>query len=155
MWSLSKHSLLFPSILLVLALAVLAISVKPAPACTCAAPAGPAEGLKKSSAVFRGRVIEITRPFWDRVGLTNSGGHRIGFAVTKQWKGKASNYVEVSTRLSGEACGFPFALNKEYLVYMVEEPKDLQTGICTGTKNIADAEKEMKLLDEIVAGGAR
>jgi hypothetical protein len=63
--------------------------------------------------------------------------------------------MEVLTRLSGEACGFPFELNKEYLVYVVTEPMDIQTGICTGTKNIADAEHEMKQLDEIVGGGAR
>ena len=122
---------------------------------TCLAPIGPAEGLKKSSAVFSGRVSEISRPFWDRIGLTNSGGHRVGFIVTKQWKGRGSNRVEVFTRLSGEACGFPFELNKEYLVYVVAEPKDLQTGICTGTKSIADAEREMKQLDEIVVGAAR
>ena len=46
---------------------------------------------------------------------------------------------------------FPFEANKEYLVYVVSEPKDLQTGICTGTKKIADAEHEMKQLEDIVA----
>ncbi len=89
------------------------------------------------------------------MGLTTSGGHRVTFAVVKQWKGTTSKTVEVATRLSGEACGFPFEVNKEYLVYVVTEPKDIQTGICTGTKNIADAEHEMKQLDEIVAGSAR
>lgn len=133
----------------------LVISVKPAPACTCVAPPGPAAALKRSSAVFRGRVSEISRSFWDRVGLTNSGGYRVRFAVVKTWKGSISNTVEVLTRLSGEACGFLFELNKEYLVYVVTEPKDIQTSICTGTKNIADAEHEMKQLDEIVGGGAR
>jgi hypothetical protein len=133
----------------------LVISVKPAPACTCAAPPGPAAALKRSSAVFRGRVSEISRPFWDRLGLTNTGGHHVKFAVVKKWKGSTSNTMEVLTRLSGEACGFPFELNKEYLVYVVTEPMDIQTGICTGTKNIADAEHEMKQLDEIVGGGAR
>jgi len=100
-------------------------------------------------------VSEISRPFWDRIGLTNSGFHRVKFAVVKQWKGTASKTVEVATRLTGEACGFPFEVNKEYLVYLVAEPKDVQTGICTGTKHIVDAEHEMKQLDEIVAGAAR
>jgi hypothetical protein len=59
------------------------------------------------------------------------------------------------TRLTGEAWGFPFELNNEYLVYVVTEPSDLQTGICTGTKNIADAEQEMKQLDEMVARGVK
>lgn len=63
--------------------------------------------------------------------------------------------IDVLTRLTGEACGFPFQKNQEYLVYIVSEPKDLQTGICTGTKNVADAGPEMKQLDEIVAGAKR
>jgi hypothetical protein len=59
------------------------------------------------------------------------------------------------TRLTGEACGFPFEMNKEYLVYAVAEPKDIQTGICTGTKGIDDAVEEMKQLDKILAGAGR
>jgi hypothetical protein len=31
----------------------------------------------------------------------------------------------------------------------VTEPKDIQTGICTGTKNITEAEQEMKQLDQL------
>lgn len=134
---------------------ILAISANLAQACTCAAPAGPAEGLKRSTAVFRGRVSEISRPFWDRIGLTNSGGHRVKFAVVKQWKGTASKSIEVATRLTGEACGFPFEEKNEYLVYVVTEPKDIQTGICTGTKNIIEAEQEMKQLDEIMSGAKK
>jgi hypothetical protein len=104
---------------------------------------------------FRGRVTEISRPFLDRVGFTNTGGHRVKFAVLKQWKGAPSKNFELITRLTGEACGFPFEEKKEYLVYVVAEPKDIQTGICTGTKNVVDAEREMKQLDEIVAGTKR
>jgi len=107
--------------------------------------------MKRSTAVFRGRVSEISRPFWDRIGLTNSGSHRVTFAVVKQWKGTPSKSIEVATRLTGEACGFPFEEKKEYLVYVVTEPKDIQTGICTGTKTIIEAEQEMKQLDGIVA----
>lgn len=135
-----------------LSIVALCACAAPALACTCAAPDGAADGLKRSTAVFRGRVSEISRSFWDRIGLTNSGGHRVKFAVVRHWKGTTSKTVEVATRLSGEACGFPFEVNKEYLVYLVVEPKDIQTGICTGTKHIADAEHEMKQLDEIVAG---
>jgi len=67
----------------------------------------------------------------------------------KQWKGSPSKSIVTVTRLTGEACGFPFEEKKEYLVYVVTEPKDVQTGICTGTKNIAEAEQEMKQLDEL------
>jgi hypothetical protein len=119
------------------------------------APATTAEALQKSSAVFRGRVVAIYRSWFDRVGITNTAGYRVQFEITKQWKGAPSTRTVVITRLSGEACGFPFEQNKEYLVYVVTEPKDIQTGICTGTKNIAEAEQEMKQLDKILENRPR
>jgi hypothetical protein len=121
-------------------------------ACTCAAPATPAEGFERSIAVFRGKVTAVERPLWDRLGISNSGGYWVTFAVSKQWKGSPVKTMNVLTRLTGEACGFPFEKNREYLVYVVMEPKDLQTGICTGTKSIDDAGREMKQLDELTAG---
>ena len=131
------------------------VTAELAQACTCAAPAGPAEGMTRSTAVFRGRVTEISRPFLDRLAFTKTGGHRVKFAVLKRWKGAPSKSIELITRLTGEACGFPFEEKKEYLVYVMAEPKDIQTGICTGPKNVVDAEREMKQLDEIVAGTKR
>jgi hypothetical protein len=125
------------------------LPAEPAHACTCAAPATPAEGLKRSVAVFRGTVTEIGRPFLDRIGFTRTGGHWVKFEVVKQWKGVSSNTLEVVTRLTAEGCGFPFEEKKEYLVYVVTEPKDVQTGICTGTRNLAGAEPEMKQLDDL------
>jgi hypothetical protein len=127
------------------------LSTGQAEACTCAGPATPAEGFERSTAVFRGAVIEISRPFLDRIGLTRSGAHRVKFAVEKHWKGASANTVEVVTRLTAEGCGFPFEEKKEYLVYVVTEPKDIQTGLCTGTKSLAGAEPEMKQLDDLVA----
>jgi hypothetical protein len=126
-------------------------STEPAQACTCAAPATAAEGLKRSVAIFRGTVTEISRPLLDRIGLTRTGGHKIKFEVVKQWKGASAKTVEVVTRLTAEACGFPFEEKKEYLVYVVTEPQNIQTGICTGTKTLAGAEPEMKQLDDLVA----
>jgi hypothetical protein len=131
------------------------LSTGPAQACMCAAPATPAEGLKRSAAVFRGTVSEIRRPFLARIGLTRTGGHRVKFEVVKQWKGAPSKTVEVVTRLTAEGCGFPFEERKEYLVYVVTEPEDIQTGICTGTKPLAGAEPEMKQLDDLVAASKR
>ena len=142
-------------VLILMYVIVWVVTAELAQACTCAAPAGPAEGMTRSTAVFRGRVTEISRPFLDRLGFTKTGGHRVKFEVLRQWKGAPSKSIELITRLTGEACGFPFEENKEYLVYVVAEPKDIQTGICTGTKNVVDAEREMKQLDEIVAGAKR
>jgi len=124
--------------------------VEPAQPCTCMAPATTAEALQKSSAVFRGRVVAIYRSFFDRIGITNSAGYRVQFEITKQWKGAPSKSTVVITRLIGEACGFPFEQNKEYLVYVVTEPRDIQTGICTGTKNINDAEQDIRDLNKLL-----
>ena len=38
---------------------------------------------------------------------------------------------------------------REYLVYVVDEPPDIQTGICTGTKDVADAKPEIEQLDSL------
>jgi hypothetical protein len=55
----------------------------------------------------------------------------------------------VVTRLTGEACGFPFEEKKEYLVYVASGPSNIETGICSGTKSIVGAEPEMEQLDQL------
>jgi hypothetical protein len=124
-------------------------AVEPVQACTCSAPPNTAEALKRSAAVFRGKVTEISRPWLDRFGLTQTGSYQVEFVILKQWKGAPALSTIVTTRLTGEACGFPFEIGREYLVYVVTEPKDIQTGICTGTKNITEAEPEIKQLDQL------
>jgi hypothetical protein len=126
------------------------LAVEAAQACTCSAPATTAEALKRSAAVFRGRVSGISRPWLDRMGLTQTGSYRVQFEVLRHWKGTPVKSTVVTTRLTGEACGFPFEINKEYLVYLVTESKDIQTGICTGTKNITEAKQEMEQLDKLL-----
>ncbi len=119
-------------------------------ACTCMAPPTVDEALSKSSAVFIGRVIRIYRPLLDRLGVTDSSGHRVEFEIRKRWKGPNPKNFVLTTRLSGEACGYPFEQNKEYLVYVVEEPASIQTGICTGTKDAVGAEPEIERLDRLL-----
>ena len=109
-----------------------------------------------------GRFAKSLQPFSDAVSLQytdpswTASVSRIPLATEsnlrsqKQWKGARSKSTVVITRLTGEACGFPFEENKEYLVYVVTEPKDIQTGICTGTKNITDAEQEIEQLDKLL-----
>ena len=120
-------------------------------ACSCSAPSTTAEALQRSTAVFRGRVVKISVPSLDWIGLTRTGAHRVKFEILKQWKGPSAETAVVVTRLTGEGCGFPFEEQKEYLVYVVAEQKHIQSGICTGTKSIADAEEEMEALDELMS----
>jgi len=126
------------------------MGVEAGQACTCMAPATAAEAFHKSSAVFRGKVTRIYRSFLDTAGITRTGNYRVKFEVTKRWKGSQSKSIVVITRLSGEACGFPFEEKKEYLVYVAAGPANIETGICTGTKSIVGAEPEMRQLDLVV-----
>ena len=126
------------------------ISTGSAWACSCSAPVTTAEALNRSTAVFRGRVVKISIPTFDWIGLTRTGAHRVTFQILRQWKGPSAETAVVVTRLTAEGCGFPFEEQKEYLVYVADELKHTQSGICTGTKSIADAEEEMEELDELV-----
>jgi len=121
----------------------------PAVACTCAAPESLKVALQQSSAVFLGRVTEVSRSLSDRIGITNSGLYQVKFDVAKSWKGAGSNEFVVRTRLSGEACGYPFKTEEVYLVYVAETIGDVETGICTGTKSAIGAESEMETLDSL------
>jgi hypothetical protein len=114
------------------------------------APRSAAEAFERSSSVFSGKVTKISRTFWDRVGISRSGSHRVEFAVKRHWKGAQSKSAAVLTRLSGEACGFPFQEGQEYLVYVAPGVEGIETGICTGTKSAAGAELEMEQLDRLL-----
>ncbi len=126
------------------------VAAWPAAACTCAAPETAGAALQQSSAVFLGRVTEISRPLFDRIRITNTGLYQVKFEVTKSWKGTGTDEFVVRTRLSGEACGYPFKIEEDYLVYVAETIGDNETGICTGTRPAAGAEAEMETLDALV-----
>jgi hypothetical protein len=111
-----------PSRRLLCITATLLMSFESAQACTCMAPASPAEAFEKASAAFTGRVTKIYQSLWDAAGITRTGNHRVKFEVTKRWKGPQARSIVVVTRLTGEACGFPFEGTKEYLVYVAPGP---------------------------------
>jgi hypothetical protein len=137
-------------LLFICALAFCFMQTEQALACMCRAPATTAEAFKRSTSVFRGRVVKISIPSLDWIGLTRTGAHRVKFEIVKQWKGPSSETAVVVTRLTAEGCGFLFEEHKEYLVFVIAEQKHVQTGICTGTKDTADAEQEMQELDQLI-----
>jgi hypothetical protein len=56
------------------------------------------------------------------------------------------------TRFTGEACGYPFQMGGAYLVYAAPGPaEDLQTGMCSGTRDLAGANADVLLLDQLAA----
>jgi hypothetical protein len=123
-----------------------------AQACSCAQPSTET-AFERARAVFAGTVLRVDEPFWDWLGLSDSGAYDVVFQVTKRWKGPAAATATVRTRLTGEACGYPFRVDGEYLVYVAPGPTDdLGTGICTGTRDLAGSEPDMAVLDRLAAG---
>jgi hypothetical protein len=123
-------------------------------ACSCAQPET-AQAFEQSSAVFAGTVTEVNKPFWDRIGLSNSGSHDVTFQVTKRWKGAESATETVRTRLTGEACGYPFKIGGAYLVFVAPGPiEDLETGICSGTRELSESDADIATLNRLAAGEA-
>ena len=74
-------------LLVMYALVFCVMQTAQARACSCGAPATTAEALKRATAVFRGKVIKISVPTLDWIGLTRTGAHRVKFEILKQWKG--------------------------------------------------------------------
>ncbi|MFM9844769.1 MAG: hypothetical protein ACKVOI_17550 [Dongiaceae bacterium] len=137
-------------------LAAIAVPAMPDPAlaCSCAQPTVE-QAFARSSAVIAGTVTEVEEPFWVWIGLSDSGGHDVTFRVTKRWKGVDAATLTVRTRLTGEACGYPFEVGGAYLVYVAPGPaENLETGICSGTRNLAGADEDVRVLDGLVAGEA-
>lgn len=116
-------------------------------ACSCAAPATAEEALERASAAFSGEVTRVRQPLLDRLGLTDTGEHEVRFRVIRAWKGVNTSEVVVRTRLTGEACGYPFVPGGAYLVFVREILPGVETGICTGTRDLADADEEVRALE--------
>ena len=134
-------------------LAAIAVPTMPhaALACSCAQPTVE-QAFTRSTAVIAGTVTEVAEPFWDWIGLSASGSYDVTFRVTKRWKGAEADTLTVRTRLTGEACGYPFEIGGAYLVFVAPGPaEDLQTGICSGTRDLVGAEEDTRVLDQLVA----
>ena len=98
---------------------------------------------KKSKAIFVGEVIEITVP------KTPSGEPawvaKVKFKARRVWKGVEEEEVSVFTANVCCICGYEFKLGESYLVYAYGTD-GLSTDICTRTRPLADAEKDLKVL---------
>lgn len=121
-------------------------------ACSCAPPQSPAAELKKASAVFAGKVIEIKRQQREK-GPKHPGDLfreiEVRLEVSKAWKGIDKDIAVVFTPAHSASCGYRFSKDKTYLVYAYENKEGkLETGICSRTKRLDDAEEETKELDQ-------
>lgn len=109
-------------------------------ACSCAPPPPPKKALEGSDAVFSGKVtkIEIDEKKFRK---------EVTIEVQTVWKGAKKKTLVVRTASNGAACGYDFKKGKSYLVYCFGK-KSLSTSICTRTKPLDKAEKDIEELGE-------
>lgn len=108
-------------------------------ACSCIAPAGPLVELGSSDFVFSGVVKSITP-----INSAHGGNLIVKLQVLSKWKGDLTEEVVVVTANNSAACGYPFEKGTSYLVYGYENQNVMQTGICTRTTRLEDADEDLR-----------
>lgn len=116
-----------------------AIAPPPAYSCSCAPSPDPLQALDEATAVFSGRVADISQ---------HRGRLTVTFDVDQQWKGETAQRLVVTTSASTAMCGFAFELNEAYLVYARDSQGSLQTGQCSRTARLDGASTDLSQLEE-------
>ena len=119
--------------------ALLAGLPPPAAPCSCGEPATPRLAREQATVVFLGLVVSAFNREIGEGGFPRSRTFR--FRVSRAWKGVSSETVDVTTATLGTACGYPFEIGEEYLVYgHTGEGPGLWTSSCTRTAHFRYAE---------------
>jgi hypothetical protein len=97
------------------------------------------EQFAKATYVFAGRVLKIEPGGQNRLVAQ--------FKILKAYKGVTTNEMEVRTDQSSAACGYPFELQSEYLVYATgkEQP---EVSLCSRSKILKQAKEDLDLLEK-------
>lgn len=136
-----RRRLAAAGVVAVVAAAAMVTAARPASACSCMAPAPPETAATEADAVFAGEVTEIS----GRGGAT----HVARLAVTEVFTGEVGEESEVHTAQDTAACGYPFEVGREELVYAVlDDQGRLQTNLCERTAPVADAEEDLAALGD-------
>lgn len=138
-------------VLPLLLLAFLALRPSCAYACSCVMPEPPREALQQADAVFVGRVSDTAAParrpmLTQEFPFVSWGGGMEGpraiFEVSMVWKGRLPEEIAVDTSQIGGACGYEFAVGREYIVYAFKDEAGLTTSICTRTSLVEAAQQD-------------
>lgn len=117
-------------------------------ACSCIPPGTVDEELEKSTAVFRGTVLN--KEIQNKDSSLNSSAAPVAvlFDVKETWKGVDQSKVVIYTNLSSASCGFEFELNGEYIVYAYEKDGKLHVSLCSRTTSIDSADEDLSKLKD-------
>jgi hypothetical protein len=105
-----------------------------ATACKCAPAPSVLLSYDAATTVFMGKVQSIQEVKYQRV---------VTLRIIEAFKGAQVKTITLHTGSGGGDCGFPFVLNRSYLVYASGTLNDLGTNICSRTKGVAKASPEL------------
>jgi hypothetical protein len=111
-------------------------------ACSCGGP-GPVCSIQLgSSTIFRGTVIERTlienvqmvkQLDGTLMRVVGNGKFVVRFAVQETFSGEVNSEAVVYTAQQSSACGFPFGVGREYVVFTYQHEGELWTSRCSRT----------------------
>ena len=104
------------------------LTAPPARACSCLPPVPPVEAQAAADAVFRGTVLAV---------VSNDLGVSATLRIRTVWKGPTPLQLKIRTATNSAACGYPFRVGDDTIVYAhgeaVGAPTDLYTTSCDRT----------------------
>ncbi len=114
-------------------------------ACTCLPNQSATQELKRATAVFSGKVIEVRK---HRQSADPFATVEAVFEVERSWKGVDQKSISIFTSSRSISCGYGFKEGRSYLVYAHGDGKGLYTGLCSRTKRLKNARDDLKELDQ-------
>ena len=135
----------------VLVAAALAAGARPAQACSCVDVGPPCQGAWSVDAVFIATIASIeTRE--TPVDSVSWEMRRVRLRVSRVFRGDVQpGPAEVLTGAGGGDCGYEFAVGGTYVVYAHRQRGLLTTNICTLTKPLAQASRDLAYLESLGA----
>lgn len=148
MWTAARR--LFP----LLALLIVTVPAR-LDACTCVGDIPRCESFWAADVVFEGEVTAVEQLPVSTGAGGFPGTKRVQFTVTRVWRGQQTDSVQVMTGSGGGDCGYGFRKGRKYLVYASEQDGRLWTNICSPTKPLDRAAKDLEYLAqaETATGG--
>jgi len=119
-------------------------------ACSCAPERPTCEAFGSSRAVFVGKVVGAKEQREEKNEDGTTTTYQVGeiyFSVEQSFLGVKSARIVIHSGTGGADCGYWFLKGKRYLVYAYGDSMDsLGTNICTRTKPLETAEKDLDFL---------
>jgi len=104
-------------------------------------------------AVFEGQVLQIRlveRPeFPDKPNRWRASTLHVTFRVSRSWKGVEQPTIDVTTADNDAACGYPFQVQRTYLVFANGDvPDALRVSNCSVTHQLLPHDPALSVLGE-------